>query len=122
MSDLAQQVAILDYCVEEAVASYKLLLQRTPDNWMLLRMYAVFLEMIRNDPWNAARQYAEADRLMKAEEDAKQSAFLTESATAQHAAGKAGDGTTKAVIIMNAKCIMQNINKVSSSLYLSFIS
>ncbi len=112
LRDLTQKVAILDFCVEEAAATYKQLLQRTPDNWMLLRMYAVFLEMIRNDPWNAARQYEEADRLMQAEEDAKRSAFLTESATAQ-VAGKGGDDTSKAVIIMNAKCIVQNINKVS---------
>ncbi len=55
---LTKKVAELDACVEEAIVSYKQLLQRSPDNWMLLRMYAVFLELIKNDPWGAAKNYA----------------------------------------------------------------
>ena len=38
--------------------THRQLLQRNPENWQLLRMYAKFLEFIRNDPWGAAKNYA----------------------------------------------------------------
>ncbi|GAX73356.1 hypothetical protein CEUSTIGMA_g809.t1 [Chlamydomonas eustigma] len=110
LSQLAKKVSILDRYVEDASLTYRKLLQRSPDNWQLLRMYAVFQEMIKNDPWGAAKNYAEADRLMQAEEDAKRSAFLTETAMAA-GKGKAARDNSKAVIIMNAKCMMQSVNK-----------
>ncbi|GAX73349.1 hypothetical protein CEUSTIGMA_g802.t1 [Chlamydomonas eustigma] len=109
LPELHKRVAALDKAIEESTSLYKQLLQRSPDNWQLIRMYAVFLEMIKNDPWGASRSYEEADRLMQAEEHAQRSAFLTESAMAE---GKGGDNS-KAVIIINAKCIIQNVNKAA---------
>ncbi|GAX73347.1 hypothetical protein CEUSTIGMA_g800.t1 [Chlamydomonas eustigma] len=115
LTDLTRKVAVLDAKVEEAAVTYRQLLQRSPDNWQLLRMYAVFLEMIRNDPWGAARNYAEADRLMQMEEDAKHNAFLTDSAMVGEMGNMArgADDSSKAVIIMDARCIVQSINKAA---------
>ncbi len=55
---------------------------------------------------------------MQAEEEAKHSAFLTDSTLGPmgdkgHLA-KHSDDSAQAVIIMNARCIIQNVNKVGS--------
>ncbi|GAX73364.1 hypothetical protein CEUSTIGMA_g817.t1 [Chlamydomonas eustigma] len=112
LSALTKKVAILDARVEEATATYRHLLQRSPDNWMLIRMYGLFLELVRNDPLGAARNYSEAERIRLAEEEAKHNAFLTESAMPYYKGGR-GTDNTKGVIIMNAKCIVKNINKAA---------
>ena len=55
---------------------------------------------------------------MLAEEEKKQNTFLTDATLGPVSRGKKGqakhamDDNTKAVIIMNAKCIIQNVNKV----------
>ncbi|GAX73363.1 hypothetical protein CEUSTIGMA_g816.t1 [Chlamydomonas eustigma] len=115
LSTLTKRVAVLDERVEEATKMYRNLLQRSPDNWMLIRMYGLFLELVRNDPWGASKNYAEADRLMQMEEELKNSAFMIESAIAasEIKGEKVTDGVNKGVIIMNAKCLVQNVNKAA---------
>ncbi|GAX78754.1 hypothetical protein CEUSTIGMA_g6191.t1 [Chlamydomonas eustigma] len=117
---LCKKVAKLDACVEEATSTYRQLLEVSPDNWMLLRMYATFLEFVKNDPWGASKNYVEAERLMRIEEEGKRNAFLTDTTVGLtngrgHIA-KNADDNTQAVIIMNAKCIIQNVNKVACDL------
>ncbi|GAX73357.1 hypothetical protein CEUSTIGMA_g810.t1 [Chlamydomonas eustigma] len=112
LSDLTRRVKVLDKSVEEATKAYRQLLQRSPDNWRLLQMYAVFLEMIRNDPWNASKVYTEAERLQTAEEEAQRNAFLTQSAmVGASTLARGSDESSVGVIIMNAKCLIQTANK-----------
>ena len=48
----------LDESCEPPPHTHRQLLQRNPENWQLIRMYAKFLEFIRNDPWGAAKHNA----------------------------------------------------------------
>ena len=58
----ADTFARIDAMEGAAHRTYRLVLERYPSNAKLLRSYARFLEGVRNDPWGAAKYYAEADR------------------------------------------------------------
>lgn len=57
MEKMARAIDAMDKAVCQADSVYKMLLTRNVDNWRMLRMYAKFLEFIKNDPWSAAKFY-----------------------------------------------------------------
>lgn len=49
--------------MQRAESAYRQVLERYPGNAKLVKSYARFLEHVVNDPWKAAKFYAEADKL-----------------------------------------------------------
>ena len=54
--------AVMDVMEQAASRTYRLVLDRYPKNAKLLRSYGRFLENVKNDPWTAAKYYAEAEK------------------------------------------------------------
>lgn len=48
---------------------------RYPRNAKLLRSYGRFLENVKNDPWTAAKYYAEAEKQARARAHARNNVF-----------------------------------------------
>jgi hypothetical protein len=57
MEKLARAIDAMDKAVCPADSVYKMLLARNTDNWRMLRMFAKFLEFVKNDPLSAAKFY-----------------------------------------------------------------
>jgi Tfp pilus assembly protein PilF len=62
MASVSAMFARLDEMEGAANRTYRLVLERYPRNAKLLRSYGRFLEGVRNDPYGAAKYYAEADK------------------------------------------------------------
>eukprot|EP00879_Flechtneria_rotunda_P020397 GHRR01021459.1.p1 GENE.GHRR01021459.1~~GHRR01021459.1.p1 ORF type:complete len:889 (+),score=208.65 GHRR01021459.1:224-2890(+) len=95
----------MDEMESMAEKTYKLVLDRYPTNAKLLKSYGKFLESVKNDPWGAARYYAEAE---KQEE-------LAESAGPEYMGGELGGAVNErsAIITINAMGIIQSANKAA---------
>mmetsp|Transcript_29309 Transcript_29309/g.64857 ORF Transcript_29309/g.64857 Transcript_29309/m.64857 type:complete len:2212 (+) Transcript_29309:218-6853(+) len=125
LETLSAAVARIDETVKHAEQSYRGVLQRHPDSWKLLRMYAKFLEFIKNDPWSASKWNTEADALQQAEEDMKNNVFsdLERSAGDDEAAVKRAKEVKQAlddsrgVVIMNAHCIVTVANQAAHEMF-----
>ncbi|WIA28374.1 hypothetical protein OEZ86_010920 [Tetradesmus obliquus] len=92
-----------------AEKTYKLVLDRYPTNAKLLKSYGKFLEHVKNDPWGAARYYAEAE---------KQEELAESNATELNI----GDGEItvddkSAIVTINAQGIIQLANKVACAMF-----
>jgi hypothetical protein len=59
---MSRSFAVIDAMEGAAAHTYRLVLDRYPRNAKLLRSYGRFLENVRNDPWAAAKYYAEAEK------------------------------------------------------------
>jgi hypothetical protein len=59
---MADMFARIDLMEGAANRTYRLVLERYPKSAKLLRSYGRFLENVKNDPWGAARYYAEAEK------------------------------------------------------------
>ena len=60
---IASIFLIMDEAEAAAERMYKLTLEKYPKNVKLLRNFAIFVNVLRNDPWRAAKINQEADRL-----------------------------------------------------------
>ena len=63
---MAMMFARIDMMEGAANRTYRLVLDRYPRNAKLLRSYGCFLENVKNDPWGAAKYYAEAEKQARA--------------------------------------------------------
>ncbi|KAG2422329.1 hypothetical protein HXX76_016114 [Chlamydomonas incerta] len=81
--------------------TYKLVLERYPKAVKLLRSYANFLEMVKNDPWTAAQYNAEADKQEEALENAEQDLGGEDGLSMRNSA----------IVTINAQGIIQMANK-----------
>ncbi|GFH20156.1 PAS domain-containing protein, partial [Haematococcus lacustris] len=102
---------------------YRSQLAGASTNVKLLRLYAKFLEHIKHDPWGAAKWTAEARRLQLIEDERKDNIFSdmggnngdeNQPAWVQHM--KSVD-PGKAVIVMDAQCIVQAANQVAHTMF-----
>lgn len=59
---MANMFALIDTMENAASSTYRLVLDRYPKNAKLLKSYGRFLENVKNDPWGAAKYYAEAEK------------------------------------------------------------
>lgn len=62
MASMAKTFALIDSMENAASTTYRLVLDRYPKNAKLLKSYGKFLENVKNDPWGAAKYYAEAEK------------------------------------------------------------
>ena len=62
MARMARMFARIDLMEVAANRTYRLVLERYPKSAKLLRSYGRFLENVKNDPWAAAKYYAEAEK------------------------------------------------------------
>ena len=62
---MSHSFAVIDAMEGAAAHTYRLVLDRYPRNAKLLRSYGRFLENVRNDPWTAAKYYAEAEKQVR---------------------------------------------------------
>ncbi|KAJ9517556.1 hypothetical protein QJQ45_025104, partial [Haematococcus lacustris] len=102
---------------------YRSQLAGASTNVKLLRLYAKFLEHIKHDPWGAAKWTAEARRLQLIEDERKDNIFSdmggnngdeNQPAWVQHMKGV---DPGKAVIVMDAQCIVQAANQVAHTMF-----
>jgi hypothetical protein len=62
LSNMSAMFARIDLMEGAANRTYRLVLDRYPRNAKLLRSYGRFLENVKQDPWGAAKYYAEAEK------------------------------------------------------------
>lgn len=62
MASMSRMFARIDLMEVAANRTYRLVLERYPKSAKLLRSYGRFLENVKNDPWGAAKYYAEAEK------------------------------------------------------------
>eukprot|EP00882_Tetradesmus_deserticola_P006573 GHRQ01006917.1.p1 GENE.GHRQ01006917.1~~GHRQ01006917.1.p1 ORF type:complete len:1485 (+),score=562.58 GHRQ01006917.1:723-5177(+) len=109
MERLGHSFKSIDEMEVMAEKTYRLVLDRYPTNAKLLKSYGKFLENVKNDPWGAARYYAEAE---------KQEELAENTATELNI----GDGGVtvddkSAIITINAQGIIQLANKPACAMF-----
>jgi PAS domain S-box-containing protein len=81
--------------------AYKTMLERYSSSSKVLRMYAHFLEEVKNDPWAAAEYLEESEKLEEQAAAAESSLIIGD-----------GDAKTSPVCIINAQGVIQMTNKL----------
>lgn len=82
--------------------AYKTMLERYSSSSKVLRMYAHFLEEVKNDPWAAASYLEESEKLEEQQAAAESSLLL---------GGDGGDARNSPVAVINATGVIQMANK-----------
>lgn len=92
--------------------TYKTVLERYSSSAKVLRLYARFLDEVKNDPWQAAQYLEESEKLDEQQAAAENSALLGGDD------GKGGlDARNSPVCVINAQGIIQMANKMLLNLY-----
>ncbi|KAJ9530064.1 hypothetical protein QJQ45_023344, partial [Haematococcus lacustris] len=115
---MSTAVERMDSSIRQADKVYRSVLQRHTSNMKLVRLYAKFLESVKHDPWSAAKWFAEAEKLEQLAEEAKasnvfQDMDLRDPALRASLLALGPNSDHRAVVIINAQCLVQMINQTA---------
>ncbi len=106
---LAGAVRHIEQSTRAAERQYKHVMARHAGKLDILHLYVKFLLQVRHDPWAAAKWSAEVEKIQRLEEEENNRLLMGQEDTAKM------QGSTKAVIVMGANCIMRMANDVAAS-------
>eukprot|EP00201_Polytomella_parva_P019094 CAMPEP_0175050600 /NCGR_PEP_ID=MMETSP0052_2-20121109/7345_1 /TAXON_ID=51329 ORGANISM="Polytomella parva, Strain SAG 63-3" /NCGR_SAMPLE_ID=MMETSP0052_2 /ASSEMBLY_ACC=CAM_ASM_000194 /LENGTH=1178 /DNA_ID=CAMNT_0016314813 /DNA_START=883 /DNA_END=4416 /DNA_ORIENTATION=- len=117
-NQMAISLSNIDRSVQKADKVYRLVLERYPQSIKLLRGYAKFLETVKQDPYKADKMYIEAEKEeanRQDDGDGQQLQDSSEEGVKDRMLHKV-DERLQAVVIINARGIMQVVNKKAYSM------
>ncbi|KAG2488727.1 hypothetical protein HYH03_012727 [Edaphochlamys debaryana] len=111
-SSLSKSLEDIDTSVRQAELAYRLGLEVYGNSPKLVRLYAKFLETIKQDPWAAAAYNAQADKLEQNKDEDGQGPTLPDGTPMSRM-----DDVDKAVVVVNAFGDIQVANKKLYSMF-----
>ncbi|PNW76483.1 hypothetical protein CHLRE_11g467629v5 [Chlamydomonas reinhardtii] len=111
-SSLSKSLEEIDSSVSQAETAYRVVLELYNNSPRLVRLYARFLETIKQDPWGAAEYSAAADRLEQNKDEEGQGPTLPDGTPMSRM-----DDVEKGVLVVNAFGDIQVANKKLHSMF-----
>ncbi|GAB4816718.1 hypothetical protein N2152v2_003764 [Parachlorella kessleri] len=117
--DLTRAFSAMETAEKRADSTFRMVLDRYPNNPKLLLAYALYLETVKSNPSHATRYRAEAARCDKTSPQAAQNPALTDgfegsgesAVTADRSSGAIMDNSADAMVVINDKGVIQFVNK-----------